>query len=141
MQTWNSDKAHTEVGRLQAAHRAIAVAISRLSEHHNGNIVSVVLFGSLARRRPTYDDIDLLVVTDEAAGSPSEMTRQLAQEIFGPLFWEYGELFSPIVFTYEQLAKLTGELPLLEAIRREGVLLYGQDPFVEATGSSLPADR
>jgi predicted nucleotidyltransferase len=110
-------------------------------EHHNGNIVSVVLFGSLARQRPTYHDIDLLVVTDQAAGSPSEITRRLAEEIFGPLFWEYGELFSPIIYTYEQLARLTGELPLLEAIRREGVLLYGQDPFVEATGSSLPADR
>ena len=117
------------------------MAISRLIEHHNGNIVSVVLFGSLARRRPAYDDIDLLVVTDKAGGSPSEMTRRLAEEIFGPLFWEYGELFSPIIYTYEQLARLTGELPLLEVIRREGVLLYGQDPFAETPGPILPADR
>jgi predicted nucleotidyltransferase len=141
MQTWSSYKARTEGGRFQTAHRAIAVAISRLSEHHNGNIVSVVLFGSLARRRPTYHDIDLLVVTDQAAGSPAEATRRLAEEVFGPLFWEYGELFSPLIYTAGQLAQLQGELPLLETIRREGVLLYGQDPFTKAPGSSLPADR
>ena len=141
MQMWSSFRAQAASDRFQTALRAVAVAISRLIEHHNGNIVSVVLFGSLARRRPSYNDIDLLIVTDEAAGTPLETTRRLAEEVFGPLFWEYGELFSPIISTAEQLAELRGELPLLEAIRREGVLLYGQDPFTEAPGAGLPADR
>lgn len=140
MQIWSSYKAKTEGGRFERAHRAVAAAVSRLMEHHNGTIISVVLFGSLARRRPGYHDIDLLIVTDETAGSPSELTRRLAEEVFGPLFWEYGELFSPIIYTAGQLAQLKDELPLLETIRREGVLLYGQDPFVKAPGPSLPAD-
>jgi predicted nucleotidyltransferase len=100
-----------------------------------------VLFGSLARRRPSYDDIDLLIIIKWVPGTLSEITRRLAEEVFGPLFLEYGELFSPIVYTDGQFVQLQDRLPLLDEIRREGVLLYGQDPFAEAPGPSLPADR
>jgi len=65
----------------------------------------------------------------------------MAEEVFGPLFLEHSELFSFLVYTREQIALLQGELPLLDVIRHEGVLVYGEDPFVETSGAGIPADR
>jgi predicted nucleotidyltransferase len=141
MQTWSSFKAQTGDGRFQNAFQAIDAAVRHLTARLDGNVTSIMLFGSLARRRSTYDDIDLLIVTGPVPGSISEVTRRFAEEIFGPLFLEYDELFSFIVYTENQLAQLRDTLPLLDEIRREGVLLYGEDPFAEAAGSGVPADR
>jgi predicted nucleotidyltransferase len=141
MKTWNLFKAQDEDNRFQIAFQAIAAAVSRLTEQRDGGIASIVLFGSLARRRPSYDDIDLLIIIKWAPGTLSEITRRLAEEVFGPLFLEYGEVFSPLVYTDVQFVQLQDRLPLLDEIRREGVLLYGQDPFAEAAGAGLPADR
>ena len=132
MQTWRSFKVEAGNGRFQDAFRAIEAAIRRLKAEESGTILSVVLFGSLARRRSTYDDIDLLVVVEPGSGSTSEGTRRLAEAIFGPLFLEYSQLFSHIVYTPYQLAQLRDILPLMDEIKRDGVLLYGQDPFTRA---------
>jgi predicted nucleotidyltransferase len=141
MQTWNSFKAQTRDGHFQTAFQAIDAAVRQLQAQHDGAISSIVLFGSLARRRPTYDDIDLLIVTGPGPASMSEVTRRFAEEVFGPLFLEYGELFSFIVYTQDQFARLWDRLPLLAEIQREGILLYGQDPFSEATGWGVSSDR
>ena len=141
MQTWRAFKTLGDNDPLQTAFRAIDSAVRELAARHNGDVTSVVLFGSLARRRSTYDDIDMLIVTEPGAGSTSEVTRRLAEEIFGPLFLEYGELFSFLVYTSDQFKQLQDTLPLLDEIRREGVLVYGRDPFTPAAGPSLPADR
>jgi hypothetical protein len=141
VQTWHSFKERTGDGRFQTAFHAIEAAIQQLAANHHLAILSIVLFGSLARRRPTYDDIDMLIVTQPWSASMSEVTRRFAVQIFGPLFLEYGELFSFIVYTQDQLAQVKGALPLLTEIQREGVLLYGQDPFIEAADSGLSEDR
>ena len=141
MQTWGTFKVQTGNGRFDTAFHAIDTAVKRLKTQHNGDVASVVLFGSLARQRSTYDDIDMLIVTESGTGSISEMTRRLAEQVFGPLFLEYGELFSFIVYTREQLAQLQDALPLLGEIRREGVLLYGHDPFTRTAGSSVSSRR
>jgi len=141
MQTWNSFTASEAGGRFQTAFQAIAAAVRQLTEQQDGSTISLVLFGSLARRRPSYDDIDLLIVTGSLSSSTSEVTRRFAEEVFGPLFLEYGELFSFVVYTQKQIAQLWGQLPLLDEIQREGVLLHGRNPFAEAPGSSVLADR
>jgi hypothetical protein len=141
MQTWYTFKARAGNGRFETAFHAIEAAVRQLTAIQDGAIVSIVLFGSLARRRQKYDDIDILIVTQSGSGSLSEVTRRLAAEVFGPLFLEYGELFSFIVYTRDQLAQLEDMLPLLDAVRREGVLLYGQNPFTEAAGASLSSSR
>jgi predicted nucleotidyltransferase len=94
MQTWHSFKTQAGNGRLQSAWQAIDAAIKRLVTRHDGAILSMILFGSLARRRSTYDDIDVLIITEPGTTSMSTVTRRLAEEVFGPLFLEYGELFS-----------------------------------------------
>jgi len=134
MQNWSSFKTETGNGRFRDAFRAIEAAIHRLQAEGNGVILSVVLFGSLARRHPTYDDIDLFIVVEPGSGSMSEITRRLAHSIFGPLFLEYHQLFSHIVYTPYQLTQLRDILPLLDEIECDGVLLYGQDPFAQAAG-------
>lgn len=131
MQNWGLFKAQTGDGRFQIAFQAIEAAVRQLTARQDGDVTSVVLFGSLARRRPTNDDIDLLIVTEPVSGSLSEVTRQFAEEVFGPLFLKFGQLFSFIVYTQEQLAQLRDVLPLLGEIQRQGVLLYGKDPFAE----------
>ena len=141
MQTWNSFKASEAGGRFQIAFQAVTAAVQQLTEQQDGNIISLVLFGSLARWRPSYDDIDLLIVTRSLSSSTSEVTRRFAEEVFGPLFLEYGELFSFVVYTQEQIARLWGQLPLLDEIQREGVLLHGRDPFAEAPSPRILADR
>ena len=125
--------------RLEGIAHSLGVRVTIL--RHDGTVISVILFGSLARRRVTYDDIDVLIVTEPGPGSISEVTRQLAQEVFGPLFLQYGELFSFIVYTQPQLRQLEEIMPLLAEIRREGVLLYGRDPFTQTAGASVSANR
>jgi len=141
MQTWRSFKARTGDSRFQTAFEAIDAAMKQLTARQApcGAVTAVVLFGSLARRRSTYDDIDLLIVTEPGPVPVSNVTRRLAQEIFGPLFLEYGQLFSFVVYTQHQVAQLRDSVPLLDEIEREGVLLYGQDPFAEAAGAGIPA--
>lgn len=140
MQTWSSFKLKSGDARFANALRAIDGAVGQLHEYWDGGIAAVVLFGSLARAQPMYDDIDLLIVTSQELGSASEVTRRMAEKVFGPSFLEHGELFSFLVYTRQQIARLQGELPLLDVIRREGVLIYGEDPFVEVAGASIPAD-
>ena len=134
MQTWDAFKTQAGDVRFQSAFHAVEVAVRQLAATRDGAILSIVLFGSLARRRPTYDDIDMLIITEPGVASPSELTRHLAEEIFGPLFLQCGELFSFIVYTQAQLAQLQDILPLLDRVQREGVLLYGSDPFTRAAG-------
>jgi predicted nucleotidyltransferase len=141
MQTWHSFKTQAGNGRLQSALQALDAAITRLVARHDDTILSMVLFGSLARRRSNYDDIDVLIITEPGSTSMSDVTRRLAEEIFGPLFLEYGELFSFIVYSRQQFAQLRNTLPLLDEVRREGVLLYGPDPFTPTPGPSIPASR
>ena len=114
---------------LQGGWRALNAALARLKEQYDGGIVSVILFGSFARGNPDYGDIDLLIVTDVPTTSVHDTTRELAERIFGPLFWEYGELISFLVYNYDQFCRLKNRLPLFQEIQAEGILLYGRDIF------------
>jgi predicted nucleotidyltransferase len=141
MQTWRSFKTEAGNGHFQTAFQAIDTAIERLTAQRNGEVTAIILYGSLARRRSTYDDIDLFIIVKPGLGSISEVTRRLAEQIFGPIFLEYGELFSFVVYTPAQFTQLRDILQLLDDIQREGVLLYGENPFTKAAGSRLSSDR
>ena len=132
--TWADFKRTIGDGDFESALCAVDEAIASLRKKYGPALVSVMLFGSLARKSRTYDDIDLLLVTDQNLGSTHEVTRELSREIFGHLFWEHGELFSFLVYSKAQFEKLRGKLPLLDAIERDRVLLYGQDLFAETPG-------
>ncbi len=141
MKQWHSFKAKGRAPRFAAAFDAIDDAVGRLQAQCDGGLISVVLFGSLARLSATYDDIDLLVVADRKLGPVPDLMRRMAERVFGPAFLEHGQLFSFLVYTPEQLAHLRDELPVFKAVRRDGVLIYGEDPFVAATGARISEDR
>jgi predicted nucleotidyltransferase len=130
---WADFKRTVGDGDFESALCAVDEALASLREKYGPALVSVMLFGSLARKSRTYDDIDLLLVTDENLGSIHEVTKELSREIFGRLFWEYGELFSFLVYNQAQFEGLQGRLPLLDEVERDGVLLYGRDLFAETS--------
>ena len=124
-------KFRTEIGDgdFQAGVRAIDEAIKLLQDEYGQEILSITLFGSFARKDRGYDDIDLLLVTDQDQGSVHEVTRELAQKVFGCLFLDYGQLFSFIVYNKAQFQRLKDFLPFFDEVRRDGILLYGEDLF------------
>jgi predicted nucleotidyltransferase len=126
---WQAFKQAPGSDRLAAGIRAIEAAVAALERESGLRFQAVILFGSFARGEVTYDDIDLLIVVEDSPGSTHQITRQLAQEVFGPLFLRTGELFSALVYTRERFEALEPTLPLFEEIEREGILVYGRDPF------------
>ena len=130
---WADFKRTVGDGDFESALCALDKALASLQKKYGPALVSVMLFGSLARKSRTYDDIDLLLVTEESLGSTHEVTKELSQEIFGHLFWEHGELFSFLVYSKAQFEGLRGQLPLFDEVERDGVLLYGQDLFAETS--------
>jgi predicted nucleotidyltransferase len=131
---WTDFKRTVGDGDFESALYAVDEALALLRKKYGPALVSVMLFGSLARKSRTYDDIDLLLVTDQSLGSTHEVTKELSQEIFGHLFWEHGELFSFVVYSKAQFEGLRGQLPLLDEVEKDRVLLYGQDLFTETPG-------
>jgi predicted nucleotidyltransferase len=126
---WSKFKMEIGDGHFQAGVHAIDEAIELLQDEYGQEILSIVLFGSFARKDRSYDDIDLLLVTNQYQGSVHEVTRELARKVFGRLFLDYGQLFSFIVYNKTQFQGLKDFLPLFDEVRREGVLLYGEDLF------------
>lgn len=126
---WNKFKTELGDGDFQAGVRAIDEAIRLLQDEYGQEIVSLVLFGSFARKDQHYDDIVLLVVTNRGQGSVHEVTRELARKVFGRLLLDHGQLFSFIVYNKAQFQMLKDFLPLFDEVRRDGVLLYGEDLF------------
>ncbi|MFB0534415.1 MAG: hypothetical protein ACETWR_05485 [Anaerolineae bacterium] len=132
--SWADFKRTVGDGDFESALYAVDQALALLRKKYGPALVSVMLFGSLARKSRTYDDIDLLLVTDRSLGSTHKVAKELSQEIFGHLFWEHGELFSFVVYSKAQFEGLRGKLPLLDEVEKDRVLLYGQDLFAETPG-------
>jgi predicted nucleotidyltransferase len=126
---WVKFKIEVGNGDFQNGVHAVDEAIRLLQQEYGQGIVSTVLFGSFARKDRGYDDIDLLLVTSRSQGSVHEVTRELARKVFGRLFLEYGQLFSFIVYNKAQFQRLKDFLPLFDEVRKDGVLLYGENLF------------
>ena len=126
---WAKFKADIGDSDFQAGVRAIDEALKLLHDEYGQEILSIVLFGSFARKDRGYDDIDLFLVTNRAQGSVHEITRELAKKVFGRLFLDYGQLFSFIVYNKAQFQRLRDVLPLFDEVRKDGVLIYGEDLF------------
>jgi len=126
---WERFKQELGNGDFEAGVQAVEAAVVALREQYGSELLSIMLFGSLARGSKRYDDIDLLIVTANETGPAGEVTRSLAKSIFGPLFLDYGQLFSFLLYSQAQLKALRSFLPLFDEIAQEGIVLYGRDPF------------
>lgn len=65
---WADFKRTIGDGAFESALRAVDEALAALRKKYGPALLSVMLFGSLARKSRIYDDIDLLLVTDESLG-------------------------------------------------------------------------
>ncbi len=126
---WQAFKQRLGNGDFAAGVQAVEAALAQFQERCGSALFSLVLFGSFARGSRQYDDIELLIVTQDSLGPVDRVTQVLAEEIFGPLFLDYGQLFSFLVYSRAQVKELKILSPLFDEIARDGILLYGQNPF------------
>lgn len=101
----------------------------QLNKNFKDEILSVVLFGSLARGEKRIGDIDLLIITNRKLGSAYKVTNLFAKQVFGKLFGKYNVLFSPIIYDYKSFQDLKNTSYLFDNIRREGKVIYGESLF------------
>jgi predicted nucleotidyltransferase len=77
---------------------AVRESIEILKEKFADKIYSVILYGSLARGEKNFDDIDILIITNQPLGSVYKVTNMFVQEVFLSISDKYGMLFSPLVY-------------------------------------------
>ncbi|HOT06808.1 MAG TPA: nucleotidyltransferase domain-containing protein [Methanotrichaceae archaeon] len=117
---------------LNLAHRYAAAAQEKLGD----NLVSIALYGSVARGQATpSSDIDLFVVLQEA---PSGMLnrRRLLQPVRDSLMPELEELWVQGIYAdFIEVIRTRTEAqqfhPLYLDMSQEAVLLYDRDRFLE----------
>jgi len=118
----NNQKVLVEAGILEEVKE-------QLDKNFKDEILSVVLFGSLARGAKQIGDIDLLIITKRNLGSAYKVAKLFAKQIFGKLFGKYNILFSPIIYDYKSFQDLKNTSYLFDNIRREGKVIYGERLF------------
>jgi uncharacterized protein len=92
----------------------------RLCMFYGDRLTNVILFGSHARREATEDsDIDILIVLQDPISPGDEILRVSALKT--DLNLKYDELIS--VTPISESDYQTRSTPLLENIRREGIIL------------------
>ncbi|WNZ44146.1 nucleotidyltransferase domain-containing protein [Leptolyngbya boryana CZ1] len=91
-----------------------------LTELYHERLAALVLYGSFARCEETNaSDVDVLVVLEGEVSQVEEIWRM--GEVGMKLLLEYDELVS--VVPTSQADFLNSDSPLLQAIRREGILV------------------
>ena len=94
--------------------------LSQLSQHYQERLDRVILFGSYARGEATSDsDIDVLVILEEPVDATVEL--QQTSQLVAELCLEHNVLISRLFLSRSRYE--TERSPLLNNIRREGVLL------------------
>lgn len=101
----------------------------QLNERFKDEILSIVLFGSLARGVEKIGDVDLLIITKRNLGSSYKVTKLFAKQVFAELFGKYNILFSPLIYDYKSFQDLKDTFYLFDDIQREGRLIYGERIF------------
>ena len=100
--------------------RILSTLLSQLSQHYQERLDQVILFGSYARGEATSDsDIDILVILEEPVDATTEL--QQTSELVAELCLEHNVLISRLFLSRSRYE--TENSPLLNNIRREGVLL------------------
>ncbi len=118
--------------------------VSLLKARLGDSLISVVLFGSVARGKADEgSDVDLLVVSKDFKGSFGERF-QLFQEIDRDLLNSearrrlrregYGTLISPIPLTPKEVE---GNPPILLDILTDGIVLYDREGFIKGCLAEL----
>jgi predicted nucleotidyltransferase len=98
--------------------------LSLIIKYLNKNTVSVILFGSVARREETpQSDLDLCIVYDKGKKELEKNVEMLRKR----LYKEYGSLLSPFFITASEFKKKGGaHKPPVDKVIKEGIVLCGK---------------
>ena len=107
--------------------RIAAVVRKVLVDPSRSDIVSIVLFGSMARGAAQLgSDIDLLVVLSAKGGLKALEPR--VERLRAMLFARFSVPLSPYIQTLSELrSKYDRELPLIKEILKDGLTIYGKE--------------
>lgn len=99
-----------------------------LSKELKGTVRSIVLYGSVARKKATEDsDIDVLVVIPD----DMESYRKVSRISYG-IDLKNSTVTSAVCFTPEEIETLVNDgSPFIEDVLKEGVVLYDDGTFKE----------
>ncbi|MEM2637198.1 MAG: nucleotidyltransferase domain-containing protein [Candidatus Korarchaeota archaeon] len=114
---------------MHEPHKIIVEKLPRLlKEKYGARLVSIVLFGSVARgEATTTSDIDLLIIAEELPISSMDRTKEfleVAHKI--PEIYEHLIMVSAIIMTPKEVMRYP---PILLDIVVDGQILYDKDGF------------
>jgi len=124
-------------GLLEGYRKAAETVKVSLEKTLGERLVSVVLFGSVARGDVSdYSDIDLLIVAKNLPESRFDKVRlfdeaeDLCSDELRAIYESYGvrPCFSPIIKDVEEAGRVS---PLYLDIAEDGVILYDKDDFMK----------
>ena len=96
--------------------------VNGLKAIFNDGLVSIILYGSVARDTHTDDsDIDIAVILKDAKEQP---VRDKLIDFTVDLDLKYDKVFSVIDIDYDEFLKWEEVLPFYRNIKREGVVLW-----------------
>lgn len=116
-------------------YKLIELLLNDVRRHYGQNLVSVVLYGSVARDTFRPDsDIDVLIVCDNLPKGRVKRMEDFIEHVEKPLSSELASLraegitpfFSPLIKTREEVAYGS---PVFLDISEEGKILYDRDDF------------
>lgn len=116
----------TERRSIEELFDRLQEALSTASQESGTEIVSAVIFGSVARGEDRPDsDLDLLVV-HELDGGDDRPLREELPEVLEPIETLFGRTISPVVVSSGQLRDMKArEAPLAVDAQEEGRRVYG----------------
>jgi predicted nucleotidyltransferase len=96
--------------------------VEGLKEIFNDSLVSVILYGSVARGTETEDsDIDIAIIIRDAKNQSAQdkiIDFSLEMDL------KYDKVFSVIDIDYDEFLKWEDILPFYKNVKREGVVLW-----------------
>lgn len=104
------------------------ILLREIKNKFKGKITSILLFGSVAKRKEKpVGDIDLMVITKRK--EDKERAQKILDEMNGKMIELFNRRIEPYLLTIGELRKKRG-LPVIKEIKKTGRLIWGK-PLLE----------
>jgi predicted nucleotidyltransferase len=104
--------------------KTLNIFLRELIDGERGNLLKVILFGSVARGSADKDsDIDVLVILKEKNMSDAEKIYSISDEVKSSFDFDENAYLQPLIVSRKEMEGLDF-LELSQNISREGIVLY-----------------